>query len=140
MNHKTEVNKVGTTMRKVIIETIPHNKQRYKTCGDWFENGDNTLRIKVSSLFNYRYEYLIAIHELIEALLCHERGIAEGDVTKFDEQFEEFRPPLNTDEPGDHPLAPYKREHFFATSIERLVASELGVDWIKYEEAINKLS
>lgn len=88
---------------------------------------------------NHRYEYLIAIHELLEALLCHERGIAEGSVTKFDEQFESLRPIGFTGEPGDHPLAPYRKEHFFATSIERLVASELGIDWTKYEAVVNKL-
>jgi hypothetical protein len=42
-------------------------------------------------------------------------------------------------EPGDHPDAPYKREHCFATGIERLLAAELGVDWTAYEHTLDTL-
>jgi hypothetical protein len=42
-------------------------------------------------------------------------------------------------EPGDAPDSPYRREHFFATSLERLLAAELGVDWAVYEAHVDSL-
>ena len=41
---------------------------------------------------------------------------------------------------GDHPKAPYRKQHKFATMIERIVAWHIGVDWEKYEKAITKVS
>lgn len=124
----------------IDIKVIPHNQQRYETVGDWYFNSDNNrLTIRVSAMRNKKYEFLIALHEQIEAMLCIERGICEKEITLFDMTFEANRKDNNTDEPGDDPKAPYKKEHFFATSLERLMAAELGVDWRKYDEAVNSL-
>lgn len=122
----------------IIITTIPHSQQRYLTVGDWQFNEDNLL-ITVSDMGNWKYELLIALHELVEVMLCKDRGITEDLVNKFDIDFESKRPEGNIDEPGDAQGAPYKKEHFFATSIERLMAGELNVDWRNYEEAIYNL-
>lgn len=123
----------------INIKTIPHNEQRYETVGDWWfdENGD--LQIRVSDVGNPKYEFLVAYHELAEVMLCKDRGITTEEVDTFDKNFEANRPEGNEDEPGDDPNAPYRKEHFFATSLERLVAAELNVDWNKYDETINKL-
>ena len=124
----------------IDVKVIPHNQQRYETVGDWYFNPDNNrLTIRVSSMRNKKYEFLVAMHEQIEAMLCIERGICEKEITRFDMNFEANRKEGNTDEPGDDPKAPYKKEHFFATSVERLMASELGVDWSIYDEAVNSL-
>lgn len=123
---------------KIIIETVPHKSQRYETCGDYFFSGDD-ITIKVSDTGDKRYNMLVAFHELAEALLTSHRGIQEEWITAFDEAFEAKRENGNTDEPGDSILAPYKAEHFFATTIERLLAREYGVDWNEYEECINSL-
>jgi hypothetical protein len=124
----------------IDVKVIPHNQQRYETVGDWYFNQDNNrLTIRVSSMRNRKYEFLVAMHEQIEAMLCLERGICEKEITLFDQKFEADREDGNTDEPGDDPAAPYRKEHFFATSLERLMAAELGVDWRKYEEAVNSL-
>lgn len=91
---------------------------------------------------NQDYEALVALHELVEVLLCKKRGITTEQVDVFDKQFEADRAHGMhgpDDEPGDDPAAPYKREHFFATNIEALMSSELGVDWSEYEEKINEL-
>lgn len=123
---------------KIIIQTIPHSEMRYDTCGDyWEENG--IMKIRVSDMGNDDYSFLVAIHEMIEQHLCKKRGITEESITHFDIEFEKNREKGNDDEPGDDPRSPYKREHFFATTIERLVASELGVDWQEYEKEINIL-
>lgn len=124
----------------IIVKVIPHNQQRYETVGDWFYNPDNkTLWIFVSQMNDWRYEYLVAQHEQIEAALCIQRGIDEKATTAFDIKFEQNRQEGNTDEPGDDPKAPYRAEHFFATTIERLIAAELGVDWFEYDKAIMEL-
>ena len=123
---------------QINIKTIPHNEQRYDTCGDYYDTDEST-EIKVSDLGNEDYEFLVAVHELIEQYLCKKRGIKELDITDFDEVFEMKRVQGNTDEPGDDKNAPYRREHFFATSIERLVSAEIGVDWSEYDKAINEL-
>lgn len=124
----------------IDVKVIPHREQRYETAGDWWFNPDNTrLTIRVSRMGNEDFENLVSLHEQTEALLCLKRGICEKQITAFDIEFEKNRADGNTDEPGDAPNAPYKKEHFFATSIERLIAAELGVDWKEYDDAIQAL-
>jgi len=40
------------------------------------------------------------------------------------------------DEPGENINAPYHKEHMSAELLERVAASILGIDWIKYEQEI----
>lgn len=128
---------------RIVIESIPHKNQRYPTVGDWFwENPsttDATIQIKVSQLSDWRREALIAVHELVEILLCTNDVVSEEAVDKFDKAFEANRHPDNTDEPGDDPKAPYVKQHCIATGIERILAANLGVNWKEYEEEINAL-
>lgn len=126
---------------KIIIETVPHKSQRYETVGDWYRDPDqpNVLHIKVSEEIGTKPAMLVALHELVEVLLCEDRGITQEQVDDFDSNFEFHREDGNTDEPGDDPAAPYRKEHFFATNIERLMGAEYGVDWKQYDDAINAL-
>lgn len=123
----------------INVVTIPHNTHRYETVGDWWFDGFGNLEIRVSKTGDERYEQLVAIHEIIEALLCKQRGISEKEVSDFDILFEQKRAVGNTDEPGDAPDAPYRKEHFFATSIERLIAGEFQVNWSEYEKVLETL-
>ncbi len=128
-------------MKKIVIESVPHKNQRYPTVGDWFER-KGVQRFCVSKMPDWRWEFLVVIHELIEWALCRHEGIPEKPITAFDEQFEKKRK-LGyyhiEDEPGDHPDAPYRRQHFLATSIERILAFALHVDWAQYEFYVNDL-
>lgn len=125
---------------KVILSTTLHELQRYPTVGDWITDGRGHLRdVRVSEMGNEDYHFLVGLHELVEGWLCAKRGITDADVTAFDEAFEAKRAPGNTDEPGDDPQAPYRREHQFATLIERLVAFELGVNWEHYDKTVVEL-
>ena len=65
---------------KTIIETISHKAQKYPTVGDWRNDPDGTLRIRVSDMKNEDYEFLIALHELVEQHLCKKRGITVAAV------------------------------------------------------------
>jgi hypothetical protein len=129
------------------ITVIDHDKQRYPTVGDWDFNvmakgtslEQTQVDIYVSKMGNEDYEFLVGIHELIEAYLCRKRGISEGSVTAFDIEFESKRPSGNTDEPGCDPAAPYYKEHLYATGIEKQISTELNVSWSEYEKTINAL-
>jgi hypothetical protein len=114
-------------MIDIKIKTIPHWTQRYDTIGDWIEERDGSLYIRVSDLGDWRMEFAIALHEMVEAALCHVAGISGNQVDEFD-----FG--CDADEPGDEPTAPYRKQHSLATGIERMVVALLDVDWKDYEE------
>ena len=124
---------------KIQLRTIPHSEQRYETVGDWENLPDGSLRISVSDMGNDDYAFLVAIHELVEVWLCNKRGITDEAVSAFDIEYEKNRPEGDESEPGDHPDAPYRKEHFFATNIERMIALELGVDWAQYDQKVMSL-
>lgn len=125
----------------VNISTVRHQDQRYNTVGDWqeIESRWPSFRIAVSELQDWRYEALIAIHELVEAVLCRHAGIGDEAVTMFDRAFEATRAEGDVNEPGDDPEAPYRRQHRIATAIEMLLAAELGVEWSEYRQRIEAL-
>jgi hypothetical protein len=124
---------------RINIEVIPHEQQRYPTVGDyWMEDG--VQQVRVSHLPDWRYEILVAVHEIVELAITRHRGIPEGVISEFDVEFEKLRESrLRSGEPGDHPDSPYRREHFFATNLERLLAGELDVNWFAYEEYVDGL-
>jgi len=72
---------------KIVIETIPHNDHRYDTVGDWYYDKDEVLQIRVSNLYDWRKEALIAVHELVEALMCKSSGVSQWQVDSFDKKF-----------------------------------------------------
>jgi hypothetical protein len=142
---------------QVIIKTIDHKKQPYDTCGDWrWENkkgkpinqtealarantDDCVLRINVSNLGSWRLEMLVAVHELVETLMCLRDGVLVEDVDAFDKAFEAARKKGNQDEPGDDPKAPYVNQHCVATAVERLLCAQLGCTWDEYCNAVESL-
>lgn len=90
-----------------------------------------TLHVRVSPMSDERYELLLAIHETCEALLCKYNSVTQAQVDAFDVEYDKTHTfDLNA---GDDPAAPYVREHCFATAIERIMAAELGVNWLKYD-------
>lgn len=119
---------------KIHINTIPHSLQRYNTCGDWYtDKRTGKVDIFVSECGNWKYELLIAIHELVEAFLCLSDGVTEESVDKFDKQF------VGNYEPGDDVNSPYRKQHCLATGVERILAACLGVDWATYEQTLDNL-
>ena len=118
----------------IVIEVINHKEQRYPTLGDWeFSQpvvGRENLLIRVSDTGVSEFNQLIAIHELIEALLCKVNGVTQQEVDEWDMSH------LELPEPGDHIQAPYHMEHYFASIIEHMVATEMGVVWEDYEQAV----
>lgn len=120
---------------KIVIDVIPHKKQRYPTCGDYFKK-KGELHVRISKM-NSKHEFLVLMHEMIEWFLINEKGISIKSIDDFDILYEETK--TDDSEPGNDPNAPYYEEHQYATLIEKLLAEKLGVNWSKYDEAVNKL-
>ncbi len=128
----------------IEVHTIPHEKQRYDTCGDWrfrkvIGEQKEILEVYVSEVIDSHAMHAIAIHEIVEALLCHYAGIEEKDVTAFDIAFEMKRAEGDNSEPGDSPDAPYREQHQAATSIEKLFAMASGLSWSSYQSTVDNL-
>jgi hypothetical protein len=121
---------------RAVIGSIEHKTQRYDTVGDWRIEPDGGVLVVVSRMSDQRYEFLVALHELIEAYLCKHAGISEGKVTAFDKAFETARKPGDLSEPGDDPAAPYHDQHKNATVLEVQLAAMLGVDWAAYSAEV----
>jgi hypothetical protein len=138
----------------IEVKAIPADEHRYPTCGDWaWTHVDcdgmpplghvvtdfNDLRVRVTAMGDWRYEALVAVHEIVETLACRAAGVDPAAVDAFDVAFEAQREAggVGPDaEPGMDPKAPYHRQHVFADAIERLLARELGVDWEAYNTAV----
>lgn len=126
----------------ITIKIIPHKEHRYETVGDWWWTKDGDLEIRVSKMSDWRYEVCVAIHELVEVVLCKQAGVSQESVDEFDIEYEKQRAKslsLDTSEPGDSRFAPYRFQHCIATGVERVVAAVLGVNWSDYETEINSL-
>jgi hypothetical protein len=123
----------------ISIKVIPHRDQRYETPGDWFYDKDGNIEIRVSDTGDWRTDALMAVHELVEVLICKHRGVSMEAVDAFDIQYEKDRKDgkhSQSDEAGDDIEAPYRREHCLATSVERLLAAELDVPWNGYADTV----
>lgn len=124
-------------MPKIIIDFIPHKKQRYDTVGDYLEKkGETHFRI---SKMNPDHQFLILMHELTEWYLTKKKGISLEKIDQFDMEYEKNRKEGDESEPGDDLRAPYYHEHQIATKIEKDLAGFLGVDWDKYDEYVRNL-
>jgi hypothetical protein len=88
----------------VRIKTIPHHLQQYDTVGNYWldagESGAQMLEIRVSAMRDRRHEFLVALHELIEAFLCEWRRIPFAHITRFDIEYEAGRSKGEPEEPG----------------------------------------
>lgn len=106
----------------VRIEALPPEDLRYSTEGDWQITPTGEFVIQVTANMPQQEQLLLALHELIEAMLCQARGITQQAVDRFDFAFK------GEGEPGDAVNAPYRLEHRFAALIDHLIAHELGID------------
>lgn len=129
---------------QIDIQSIPHSSQRYDTCGDYYLGknhiDEQTLFINVSKLTDRREMLLVAIHELIEWALLDTLGVPNSLVDDFDQTYPDCAELPHPEEPGDHPDAPYYKQHQLATGIERILAAEMGVNWTTYTQHIEELS
>jgi hypothetical protein len=120
-------------VKSVKIEVISPKGMRYRTVGDWFYADHFSLTIQVADTGNWKYNILVAIHELIEVVLCRDAGVTEKQVDKFDLAHQD------DEDPGTHPKAPYGVQHLTAMGVEMIIAACMGVKWRTYEIALDRV-
>jgi hypothetical protein len=134
-------------MLRINIRTKPIWKMRYQDVGDYYwitspVKEENTLKIVVTEMENPDYEFLVALHELIESYLVLRKGITIEEIDEYDKRFEqeqkEGKRPKNA-EAGEQKDCPYRKEHIFAKKIEKMVAKYLKVNFKEYEKFIDYL-
>lgn len=126
---------------KINVETIPQSAMRYKTAGDYWVDEDGTWQIRVTDMGDWRAEFLVAYHELTELAQCIDRGIAEEAITAFDVDWEARKAAgeeMEAEEPGNDPEAPYHPEHLFSISMEMLMAQQLRMPWVRYNQVVDE--
>ena len=126
----------------ITVKTVPHEQQPFQNVGDWRfdENGD--LAMIVSDMGNWKYEALVAVHELIEVIMCKDRGVSTEVVDGFCQLFEDERAAgLHTveEEGGFDYRSPNRNEHIFATGVEMALAGQICVDWNEYSKTVMEL-
>lgn len=121
---------------RIVIETIPHSAQRYPTVGDYWRDEEGTFQVRVSKMGVPDFEFLVALHELVEMWLCHSGHVPFDAIDEFDKGWESTEGYL---EPGDDPEAPYWYEHQMACAFERFAAALLYVNWRAYEQTVDDL-
>jgi hypothetical protein len=118
----------------IHLEVIPHENQRLNAPGDWFFSSDGDLIVRVTDLGDWRFNFLLARHEMDEALLCKHAGISVQSVDEYD-----TRLASKDDDPDSftgYPGAPYQAQHNDALAAEWQMARLLGVDWEEYGKAL----
>ena len=121
----------------VVINPIESIRQRYSTAGD-YQQFDKVLHVRVTKMKDWRHTFLLALHEFAEAAACKYLGIPFSAVDNWDLEYEKNRKAGDDSEPGEHEKCPYREAHYMALKIEMLAAVEFGIDWIFYEDALNK--
>ena len=125
----------------ITIETIPHNLQRLSGSigGDWrfvTTAGIEHLTIRISDLHNWRMNFLFALHELVEAMMCKHSHITTEMVDEDEVNASSFDDP---DSFSGYPNSCFQKEHNDALAIEWIVSRLLNVDWKEYGERVNAL-
>ena len=120
-------------IQSVKITVKPPKEMRYRTVGDWFWFAPGCLTIQVADTGNWIYNMLVAVHELIEVILCEIAGISEKRVSAFDLAHQD------DEDPGTHPKAPYHDQHLTAMGMEMILAARAGVKWRVYEDVLDRI-
>jgi hypothetical protein len=119
---------------EIFSQTIDHKNQRYDTAGDYtFDDEKERWDFLISKMDKAEYEFMVFVHELVEAFLCYRNGVAEEDITNFDLAH------IEHPDPGRIKTAPYHTEHMFAMKIERMLCKKLGLNWEKYDGSFENL-
>jgi hypothetical protein len=120
---------------RVVIDTVALTDMRnFPQCGDWHFDGE-CLTVKVAANGDWRSEMCIAVHEIVEALLCRTQDIPETAIDDFDRS---WRPHSGLDEAGADPAAPYYMAHMSAMSLEHHLATVFGLPWARHEALIDE--
>ena len=120
-------------MLHISIDTIPQKQHEYATYGNY--KGHIRRRfIEVSELNDWRWEFLIALHELIEQNIALALGLSEAEILAWDLAH------LESDDPGSLDGCPYKFMHLYAERAEKDMCRMCNWDYEEYCKALDKHS
>jgi len=123
----------------IHVKIIPNDQHRPGITGaDWWFDESGNLEVRISKMSDSKYESVLAVHEVVEAVLCRYAGVTHEAVDAFDIPYHQKNEVYDLDA-GDEPEAPYRRQHGFATAAERIVASEIGIPWLAYDKELAAL-
>lgn len=117
----------------IEVASLQHKHQRYDTAGDYEAHSVYCWEVRISKMSDWRYEAVVLIHELVEMFLLKHHNISFDVVDKWDLTHPE------SDDPGELPGCPYRKEHLAAEKVEKLFALLMGVAWDEYWDAFEKL-
>ena len=121
------MNWISPFFKKIVFTFPKYREMRYKSLGDWFFRG-GVLFIASVREQGLESAIAVAIHELVETILCNEAGVTQEQVDKFDMTH------LFLDDPGLSPDAPYHRQHVAALKVERAFCNAVGLSWKQHEK------
>jgi hypothetical protein len=121
---------------RITINTVLHHNQRYNTCGDWQFDDQGNLTIFVSETGNEWMNFLVARHELDEAMLCRFRKVSQEQVDEYDLS----HPDAGGDCFSANVDAPYYQSHCDALCAEWVMAQLVKVDWKHYTQVIEEIT
>lgn len=116
-------------IEEIAIRFIPQELMRYDTVGDWRFEG-RKLIIEVARMREI-HQQAVAIHELVEALLCNKADVTQEAVDEFD-----MVEGKDLDEPGFSEKAPYHLQHCWADVVERTFIAAAGESWSAYDASV----
>lgn len=119
------------SIEHVTIRIVNAEDQRYPTAGDWYFHSSHLI-IVVTDTGSWKSNMLVALHELVEVLLCLSNGITQKMVDEFD-----MGPGKDSADPGDLIEAPYRDQHCFAMAAERMVCAAMKLPWIEHEAMVD---
>lgn len=122
------------------IVRVPIERQRFTTLGDWWEENPGEFVIAITEMVDWRYEFLILVHELIEWAVCQQRGVSTRKADEFDEMWEQELAEGKhrvEDEAGFDRRCPYRMGHIWGCRAEWLLAGLLKVRWHDYCQECN---
>lgn len=114
----------------ILVRTVPAYQIRNHGAGDWSFTPNGVLVVEVAEM-DKDSAICVAVHEIVEALLCQKHGVTDEAVTAWDAASPD-------EEPGEHPQAPYFREHMVALEIEKMLCTAQGHLWDAHEERITR--
>jgi hypothetical protein len=143
-------------MLKINVKTIPHREHRFTTCGDWYEDENGVLQIRITDyklafpeLSNkeaWMYEAGVFIHEIVEWLICEWMGVKTPECDDFDRKYEEMytlKQIPKSQEAGYDKNCPYHRGHVAGDIASWLFCKVffgfLSFSWKKYDYYCDKL-
>lgn len=121
---------LNLTVKEVALADMP-----FTTAGHWRETDAGNFEVLVVALKDWRYSFIVLMHELTEWAICRWFGVSTATCDAFDDLWEqelvrgEHKP---EEEAGFDRRCPYRKGHVWGARMERLFCFLLGLRWKTY--------